>query len=582
LILCKTNNKQTTHKQITNNMGNLCGTTNTLKANAAEDVVDNSATNLSYLGEAAYEILRTKHKSYHKSEWNVTQSQVVGPLQHTPGPSAFTSKSDPKDGHSDWFAEKMCELMSSTTKWCDVMSLGSPDGLFLEQFQKALKNLAESNKAASASGADPIVIRFMFGNIIGVPINCERVLKKLTKGLPEDANLRIWVGAWRYAATWNHAKLIAVDGKHLQTGGHNVWSDIYLKDKPVHDVSIQLVGNVAIDGHNFADVQWKFIEKKQGTIIGQVLENVPDFLPLVAKSRVIVSEYPKGKATEFPPYYDNSTMPASSETDGSQDSKLVPVISVGRQGALVKDDRPADDAFIAMIDASKKIIRMSLQDLGPICLPGLKVPLPSVGWPKPYLDALARAIWLRGVDVQIVLTNENARSGYTNGWDCKDVGSEIIKRIQKQFPDASDAALRQKVDDNLFICFIRHAGSDTYENSKVRIGNHTKWFIVDDLISYTGSQNLYECDLAEWGVLVDDAGATGDMVSYYWNPMWEASFMESDCEVQDVMDGLKIDRDGEETNLSGDDLINKSEAAMSTIAMSQMPSDAMDDYDKEE
>ena len=32
----------------------------------------------------------------------------------------------------------------------------------------------------------------------------------------------------------------------------------------------------------------------------------------------------------------------------------------------------------------------------------------------------------------------------------------------------------------------------------------------------------------------------------YWSPMWDASFKEIDCDVNDVMDGLDIDRDGED------------------------------------
>jgi len=30
------------------------------------------------------------------------------------------------------------------------------------------------------------------------------------------------------------------------------------------------------------------------------------------------------------------------------------------------------------------------------------------------------------------------------------------------------------------------------------MGNHSKHFIVDDIATYIGSQNLYVCDLAEW------------------------------------------------------------------------------------
>jgi phosphatidylserine/phosphatidylglycerophosphate/cardiolipin synthase-like enzyme len=394
-------------------------------------------------------------------------------------------------------------------------------------------------------------------------------MKALTKDLPPGANIQVWVGAWRHGASWNHAKLIAVDGRYLHTGGHNVWSDIYIMDDPVHDLSLEMEGSVGHDAHMYANGQWDYIQNKQSSWIGQIAENIPDFIPLVAKSRVIVSEYPRGKASEFPPAYNPSLAPTYETPPGS-----VPVISVGRQGAMIANDRPADDALIAMIDASKTIIRMSQQDIGPICIPGTKIPLPGVSWPKPVLDALARAIWLRGVDVEIVLSNFGSRRGYTNGWTCVDVGSEIIKRIEKQFQNTLDSELRKKVEENLRICYIRHKKTDAYQSGE-KIGNHTKFFMVDDVTSYTGSQNLYVSDLAEWGVIIDSAARTKEMMEDYWNPMWNASYLDTDCDVQEVMDGLKIDRDGEETS----DGRKLEEAGVAMAATKLPPRTEM--YDKE-
>ena len=72
--------------------------------------------------------------------------------------------------------------------------------------------------------------------------------------------------------------------------------------------------------------------------------------------------------------------------------------------------------------------------------------------------------------------------------------------------------------------------------------------MVDDVCSYTGSQNLYICDLAEWGVIIDDASVTKQMIEHYWTPMWNASYAEGeDCDVQQVIDGLDINRDGART-----------------------------------
>jgi len=318
----------------------------------------------------------------------------------------------------------------------------------------------------------------------------------------------------------------------------------------VHDLSIEMEGRVAHDGHLYANDQWAFIQQKQSGIVGQCAENIPDSVPLIWKNRVIISEYPETTAAEFAPMYSPGLVPNYDKPEGS-----VPIISMGRYGAITLKSRPADDAFIAMIDSAQTIIRMSLQDLGPVCIPTTKIALPGCCWPKPYLDALARAIWLRGVDVEIVLSNPGSIPGdlsltdacYGNGWSCVDVAAELIKRIKKQYPYAADNDLRQKVVDNLRICFIRHAKSSTYPGG-MSVGNHSKFFIVDDIASYTGSQNLYVCDLAEWGVVVDDKGETKKMMEDYWNPMWEASYTEEDVDVQEVMDGLDINRDGETVN----------------------------------
>jgi hypothetical protein len=69
-----------------------------------------------------------------------------------------------------------------------------------------------------------------------------------------------------------------------------------------------------------------------------------------------------------------------------------------------------------------------------------------------------------------------------------------------------------------------------------------KHFIIDDIACYIGSQNLYICDLAEWGVLIDSPGTVASLKAQYWDPMWEVSYTTDDCDVDLVMDGLKIDR----------------------------------------
>jgi len=510
-------------------------------------VEDLDAVELSHVGNAAYDALRRKHGWHHDKLWNVTSGKVIGEVHQTPMRS-WAATEDLADGHDDWFPEKMGEIMSRTKVWCDIMSLGPPDGLFLEKMKEALKTIYDN-----AEGSDKkVTIRMMFGNIVGMPVNCDRVIKKLTEDLPQDAGERInmWVGAWRFGCSWNHAKIIAVDGRYLHTGGHNLWDYHYLKHNPVHDLSLEMEGRVTHDGHIFANDQWFFIEKKQSTCIGQMAENIPDALPLIWKTRVIISEFPRNGATEFPPMYKKDLVPHYDRLDSA-----MPVISVGRYGALLPVARPADDAFLAMILSAKTIIRLGLQDLGPVCIPGTKQALPGCTWPHTYLNALGKVIWERGVDVEIVLSNPGSIPGglgpteacYGNGWSCVDVAAEIIKSIRKQYKHADDDDLRKKVSDNLRVCFIKHAHGKAYSNGGT-VGMHAKHFIVDDVCTYIGSQNLYVCDLAEWGVIIDDEAQTKKIMEDYWYPMWEVSYLGQDCNVQEVMDGLDIDRDGETTS----------------------------------
>ena len=450
------------------------------------------------------------------------------------------------------------------------MTLGRPDGKFLEALCDALQKLAIRSK--SKADERPIIVRIMLANYPAKPVDCNEVMKTLTENLPTDANLHLWVGAWRKSLSWNHAKLIAVDGNHLHTGGHNLWSEPYLSGNPVHDLSVEMEGKVALDGHHFADQQWKFIKDKQRTFIGSIIDKLPDALPLVKRTRVTVSEWPQKNAPIFPPQFSGeneklvlhtltpsihcrqnwSHYPQSQIEDLSKD---VPIISIGRLGSMVTQDRPSDAAILAMINSSRSIIRMVIQDLGPICVPGSKKALPGLTWPKEYLAAIGNAIYERGVDVELVLSNPKSMPGkhkdkdthpttpYGNGWDCVDVASEIIKAIQREHPSVDEAQLRLMINENLRICFVRHNKSSTYSDGN-SIGLHAKHFIFDDIACYIGSQNLYDCDLAEWGVVIDDEDEVEKILEQYFTPMWRNSYTDEDVDVNRVMEELNVDRDG--------------------------------------
>ncbi len=508
-----------------------------------------SSSKHSHIGEAAIKELQANHGEYKNKLWASTTGKVVGEIQHAPK-GTWSQLNDLGDGHTNWLPETIADLLAKTEVWCDFLSLSPPDGLFMEKIKASLKELAEKSKESD----NKIVVRFLFGNIIAVPVNCDAVLKEFTEDLSSDANLEIWVGAWRKDMCWNHAKIVAVDGKHVHTGGHNLWDNVYLQKDPIHDTSIQLEGPVAIQAHQYANEQWEYIRDQQSNIKGWIVDKISDGVILPVRSRVTISEWPKGAST-YAPVFSKDILPSSSDNEtGTDDVKM---LALGRYGKIGgKDARSSDDAFIAMFDAAQNSIRLLLQDLGPVNKTVLGKKLVYRSWPKNYMKAWARAIFDRGVDVEIVLSNPGSgeeRGNYSNGWSCEETAAEIIKAMSEEYPEATQDQIKEKVINNLRICFLKNKKGATWETDN-KVGLHSKFFIIDDVCTYVGSQNLYQFDLAEWGVAIDDKSKTAEILQQLWNPVWTNSYLDgSDCVAEKVMDILGVDR-GPNSSLGEEDL----------------------------
>ena len=248
------------------------------------------------------------------------------------------------------------------------------------------------------------------------------MLKALTKDIPNNPNILLWVGAWRNGLSWNHAKMIAVDGKYLHTGGHNLWDAHYLKHSPVHDLSIEMQGLVAHSAHQYASDHWGYIQRKQSKFMGKIVDALPDSLPTIFKMRMTVTEFPDDEAGEFPPKYKKRLMPKYGKFDDD-----VNVISIGRRGQIGDCDKASDSAFVPMIESAQTIIPLGLQDIGPVCIPGTKFGLPGTSWPKNYLKALGKVIWEKGVDVEIILSNPGSIPGGLSG-------TEAVSRYANDSP----------------------------------------------------------------------------------------------------------------------------------------------------
>jgi len=123
--------------------------------------------------------------------------------------------------------------------------------------------------------------------------------------------------------------------------------------------------------------------------MGSCVDQMPDYLPMILQSRVTLSEYPEGKADIFPPMYikgqivpqssllssipttprvhpapqNQHDVPEQTPEQATINDKVVPIISLGRYGAVMRRHKPADDAIVAMLDSVKYNVKLALQDL---------------------------------------------------------------------------------------------------------------------------------------------------------------------------------------------------------------------------
>ncbi|HUS33446.1 MAG TPA: phospholipase D-like domain-containing protein [Kofleriaceae bacterium] len=391
-------------------------------------------------------------------------------------------------GHSDSFYDEIYKVITSAHSYVDIASLEAPDGRFEAAVRNAFTFLANDNRS--------VRVRLLYGAVPLRGRETAEVLTTLTRDLPASSPLRISVGTYRTTVlSWNHTKLIGADGHVAIVGGHNMWTQHYLQEAPVHDISLRVTGTAAVDASKFANELWQFTCHPP-TNIGAVGE---------------ISALPADESVCQHPFQLTSTAAAALETG------TVPVITVGKLGGLDGDE--GEDAILALLDSAQTQLRLSLQDIGGIGQGG--------PWPEHYLKSLAAALG-RGVDIQLVLTTLRALPGglmvgsasYSNGWTPADVAHKLIEYADAHPDVAGD--IRSAVCAHLHVTSLRQGADDVWTNGAA-LANHAKLAIADDAAFYMGSQNWYPAQLSELGYIVDDAATTRGLLDSYYSKLWSAS-----------------------------------------------------------
>lgn len=410
------------------------------------------------------------------------QSSVAHPGQQ---PKSFCA------GHSDRYLDEVYDIIAHGKKVVDVTSLTAPDG----RFEAAVRNAV----TFATDSVPNIEIRMIFGNFPSeFPLGVNGTMRSLTRDVKEGSRAKIVIGAYRQGLlSWNHSKIVAADGQVALVGGINMWTPHYLDKDPVHDLAMRVTGGAAVDAHQFANQMWDFACKDKG----------------ILSIETLISAYPDASTDCAPRFVGTKSKSAGSK-----------IISVGRLGAI--GNNPADTAIVAMMDAARHDIRLSLQDLGP----PQKLGVALGPWPVAVMTSVLAAMG-RGIDVHLALSNLNATPGsvsplttsYSNGWSLAHVAGkfkEIAEDHRDVLPPGTD--IDALICKKLHLANQRSSNKDDWADGR-KLANHAKLIIVDDHTFYLGSQNLYIANLAEYGFIVDDPNATRAMLREYYEPMFGLS-----------------------------------------------------------
>jgi phosphatidylserine/phosphatidylglycerophosphate/cardiolipin synthase-like enzyme len=416
-------------------------------------------------------------------------------------------------GHSDALVLHVHDLIASAQHRVDITLLTPvPDTRFLGALREALLTLAQRGR--------PVTVRIIVGDYPTAEVDADAFVKALTSGLEQvpKARLSVSVAAMRSCVvfedcdsySWNHAKIVSVDGVDALVGGHNMWSADYLVDDPVHDLSMRVHGPAAASAARYADRLWDYVCAN-----------------LDSKPSISVSSFTAGMSLP-----ERGCLPPPPALPTARSGGGVPILAVGRMGAGITKDfaNQSELARDLVLGAAQRDIRIVQQDLG------FALGRADTLFPDSTIDRLLDFLLRREGDIYIVLSNQGAvgKSGstYSNDVSLQTLAHHLREAMQRRF-EVRDPKWRYQIRTgpdpvNALLCERVHLapfrfGPDDRWPDRQPIATHAKFWMVDSRVFYIGSDNMYPVNLQEFGYIVDDAKAAQEVIDAYWTPLWQWS-----------------------------------------------------------
>ncbi|GHI02022.1 phospholipase [Streptomyces cellostaticus] len=422
---------------------------------------------------------------------------------------------------------KMTENISRATRTVDISSLAPfPDGAFQDAIVAGLKSsvaLGHQLKVRVLVGAAPVY------HMTVLPSKYRDDLRSKLGPAADAVTLDVAsMTTSKTAFSWNHSKLLVVDGETAVTGGINDWKGDYLDTAhPVTDVDLALTGPAAGTAGRYLDQLWTWTCRNRSNI-----------------ARVW---YATSGGADCMATMERDTNPRAVPATGD-----VPVIAVGGLGVGIEDADPAsawhptlpdtsgtrcviglhdntngdrdydtvnpeESALRSLISSATSHIEISQQDLNATC-----PPLPR--YDTRVYDALAAKL-AAGVKVRIVVSDPANRGavgsgGYSQIKSLSEISDVLRSRLARITGDEGSATAA--LCSNLQLAAFRSSPGSRWADGHP-YAQHHKLVSVDGSAFYIGSKNLYPAWLQDFGYIVESPGAARQLDAQLLSPQWTHS-----------------------------------------------------------
>ncbi|MEW1908295.1 phospholipase [Kitasatospora sp. NPDC085895] len=425
---------------------------------------------------------------------------------------------------SDRLLARTTAAVAAATRTVDVSSLAPfPNGGFEDALVAGLKQ-------ATADGRH-LTVRILVGAAPVYHLNVRPAAYRdelATRLGPAAAKVTLTVASAttsRTGLSWNHSKILVVDGATAIVGGINGWKDDYLDTAhPVTDADVELTGPAAGSAARYLDTLWSWTCDNTGGLSQNVwfaassgagcvrtLETPaapqPGGVPVIAVGGLGVGVHPADPASGYRPQ-----LPGAAATrcgvglpDHTNDDRDYETVN------------PEENALRALVASATDHVEISQQDLNATC-----PPLPR--YDQRLYDVLAAKL-AAGVKVRIVVSDPANRGavgsgGYSQIKSLAEISDVLKDRLVKL--TGGQAEGRAALCGNLQLASFRAAPTATWADGHPYALHH-KVVSVDGQAFYTGSKNLYPAWLQDFGYIVEDRAAAGRLDAEVLAPQWQYS-----------------------------------------------------------